>query len=108
MLNKRSQIYEIQKKPNGGHRGSNKPDNNKMASVHSNSFNFSSASSATSVLGGSSASNGLRELHNQAVRKTKQPRMGVPMMTSTPRGQTRTSSGSGMSKYRFWIKVGSD
>merc|ERR1711894_679176 len=64
------------------------------ASVHSNSFNFSSPSSGTSAVG--SSSNGNRESHNNlAVRKTtkQQPRMGIPIMTSTPRGgQTRTSS----------------
>ena len=109
MLNRRSQIYEIQKPKvnNGGHRGCHKPDNKmaaaagfvatSAASVHSNSFNFSSPSSGTSAA--ASSSNGNRESHNNlAVRKTtkQQPRMGIPIMTSTPRGgQTRTSSTNG-------------
>jgi len=112
MLNRRSQIYEIQKPKanNGGHhRGhtnhNNKPDKmaagfvaTSAASVHSNSFNFSSSASPSSGTSGASATNGNSESHNnlQAVsrKNTKQqPRMGIPIMTSTPRGgQTRTSS----------------
>ena len=102
MLNKRSQIYEIQKRVTGGQhqqsRGCNKPDNKmaSAASVHSDSFNYSTSTGATSK---NPSSNGHRhiESHNQAVRKSKQPRMGVPMMTSTPapRGQMKSSSSSG-------------
>ena len=115
MLNRRSQIYEIQKPKanNGGHnRGhtnhNNKPDKmaagfvaTSAASVHSNSFNFSSSASPSSGTSGASATNGNSESHNnlQAVsrKNTKQqPRMGIPIMTSTPRGgQTRTSSTNG-------------
>ena len=65
------------------------------ASVHSDSFNYSTSTGATSK---KPSSNGRQtESHNQAVRKSKQPRMGVPMMTSTPtpRGQMKSSSSSG-------------
>jgi len=98
MLNKRSQIYEIQKRVTGGQhqqsRGSNKPDNKmaSAASVHSDSFNYSTSTGATSKKPSSNSRQ--TESHNQAVRKSKQPRMGVPMMTSTPRGQMKSSSSS--------------
>ena len=106
MLNKRSQIYEIQKRVTGGQhqqsRGSNKPDNKmaSAASVHSDSFNYSTSTGATSK---KPSSNGRQtESHNQAVRKSKQPRMGVPMMTSTPRGQMKSSSSSGKYLYHSY------
>ena len=109
MLNKRSQIYEIQKRVTGGQhqqsRGSNKPDNKmaSAASVHSDSFNYSTSTGATSKKPSSNSRQ--TESHNQAVRKSKQPRMGVPMMTSTPRGQMKSSSSSGKYLYHSYYIV---
>jgi len=120
MLSKRTNSYEIQKPISPSkvpvrstNKGTNKQvtsnststssqysnSNNSSGAVHSNSFNFSQSRSSVTSVPSSISSRAVqppvrRSLRNTSATtngNTKQPKMGVPMMTSTPARSLKTA-----------------
>jgi len=120
MLSKRTNSYEIQKpispskvpvraptNKNGSSRVTSSTNtssqysnsNNSSGTVHSNSFNFSQSRSSVTSVPSSISSRAFqppvrRSLRNSSATtngNTKQPKMGVPMMTSTPARSLKTA-----------------
>ena len=91
MLPKRSQVYEIRGFNNGGSSqvGTSRSTSTSNSTVHSNSFNFS-RSSITSIPTNKAI---LAPVVRRSLRSSKQPKMGVPVMTSTPAPRTFKPTG---------------